>query len=383
MVGWNLVQTRRAALVAAVLVASGCFGGSSGPAEQTPISEPPTVPQQQIAPVPANLAANSKVHEVLQALHSLSQNEGAVLVGQSIGDIGFRIQEGLDDNFVALEEATGAVPAIMSLNYGYTPPSDGKLELSNAMLARHCTAGGIVSISINPNNPFTGGGPTDRSFADLDFVEIQRVGSTTFDAWRSYLDSVAAGLEGLRDEGVTVLWRPFHNMNTDEYWWSLNSVEFGILWRETFVYLTEVHDLDNLIWVFSPATQGNTSSVDSRYPGSAYVDVVAANHATADLASLERSGAYERLLTLSKPLALAEVGPRSENQSFDTTEVIRAIQEQYPAFAYFVFAHGERSPLATEYAAIVEQSNAAALMSHPAVLTLEKSADQFPACSSS
>ena len=71
--------------------------------------------------------------------------------------------------------------------------------------------------------------------------------------WMHELDILAAGLGELQDAGVVVLWRPFHEVNGDWFWWGGKKPETFIrVWRHMFDYFTKTKKLNNLLWVYGP-----------------------------------------------------------------------------------------------------------------------------------
>ena len=86
------------------------------------------------------------------------------------------------------------------------------------------------------------------------------------------LDTLAAGLKQLQDAGVVVLWRPFHEMNGDWFWWGGKNPEAFInVWRHMFDYFTKTRGLNNLLWVYGPNHGKKTAAY---YAGDGYTDVV-------------------------------------------------------------------------------------------------------------
>ena len=82
------------------------------------------------------------------------------------------------------------------------------------------------------------------------------------------MDAIAAQLTKLRDAGVPVLWRPLHEASGGWFWWGASGPEAYIkLYRLMYERFTEVHGLNNLIWVW------NGQSADW-YPGDDVVDVI-------------------------------------------------------------------------------------------------------------
>ncbi|MDT0264728.1 glycosyl hydrolase [Streptomyces sp. DSM 44915] len=120
------------------------------------------------------------------------------------------------------------------------------------------------------------------------------------------IDAIAVELTRLRDAGVPVLWRPLHEAEGGWFWWGAHGPEPAKeLWRIMYQRLTEVHELDNLLWVWN--------SVDPAwYPGDDVVDIVSADSYPAAGDHGPVSATYDRLVELGqdqKLVALTEVGP--------------------------------------------------------------------------
>ncbi len=89
-------------------------------------------------------------------------------------------------------------------------------------------------------------------------------------------------LKGPEGESVPVLFRPFHEMDGDWFWWGKPNVSnktFALLWQFTYNYLVKEKKVNNLLFVFSPCDrftkrEGEMGYLDY-YPGDACVDVLA------------------------------------------------------------------------------------------------------------
>ncbi len=82
------------------------------------------------------------------------------------------------------------------------------------------------------------------------------------------MDAIAEELKKLRDAGVVVLWRPLHEASGGWFWWGASGSEPYIqLYRLMYDRYTNLHGLDNLIWVW------NGQSADW-YPGDDVVDII-------------------------------------------------------------------------------------------------------------
>jgi hypothetical protein len=66
------------------------------------------------------------------------------------------------------------------------------------------------------------------------------------------LDKVAARLKTLQERDIPVLWRPLHEASGKWFWWGASGAEqYKALWEFMHEYLTNVKQLNNLIWVWN------------------------------------------------------------------------------------------------------------------------------------
>ena len=82
------------------------------------------------------------------------------------------------------------------------------------------------------------------------------------------IDVMAGELKKLQDAGVPILWRPLHEANGGWFWWGASGPEpYLQLYKLLYHRLTDVHGLNNLIWVWN----GQDAAW---YPGDEYVDII-------------------------------------------------------------------------------------------------------------
>ncbi len=131
--------------------------------------------------------------------------------------------------------------------------------------------------------------------------------------WRKQADNVARYLKQLQDAHVPVLWRPYHEMNGVWFWWCRHPGEQGFvkLWKMMYEYFTDYHKLNNLLWVWNANAPRDIPgdeaySYDEYFPGTEYVDVLAADVYHNDY----RQSHHDDIIKLAggKPVALGEVG---------------------------------------------------------------------------
>lgn len=82
------------------------------------------------------------------------------------------------------------------------------------------------------------------------------------------MDYMAGLLRPFCDKQVPILWRPFHEAEGNWFWWGAKGGEVaGKLWRIMYDRFTNIHHLNNLIWVWN-------SPVPEMYPGDDVVDII-------------------------------------------------------------------------------------------------------------
>jgi mannan endo-1,4-beta-mannosidase len=320
---------------------------------------------------PANPNASEDTRKVLSYIASLPDRpDRRVISGQyisyKIGSAG----GGYSGYVEALHNLTGKWVAIVGGDYGWGSTA-AEIAAGNPTLIDHWNAGGLVTICNHANNPWTGGNAWDLTSRDL--IELITPGTVVNETWMADLDKVATGLAELRDAGVVVLWRPFHEMTYSEcFWWDAGAhwgdpEPFKKMWKHMFNYFTHEKGLDNLLWVYAPADTDNWSPVDALYPGDAYVDIVGIDK-YADSLTFAGEG-YNKLVATGKPFALTETGPYpTRDGSWDNTNLINRIRSDYPKITFFLYWYSWTG----NKVAMVDNRNASALLNDPWVITRDE-----------
>lgn len=154
--------------------------------------------------------------------------------------------------------------------------------------------------------------------SDAEWEQLISPGSPIYKNWANQVDEIAVYLKQLEKAGIPILWRPYHEMNGGWFWWGHKRGDDGYtqLWKMLYQRLTEYHKLNNLIWVWNPNATNYAEDYHIYYPGSAYVDILAA-----DLYRTEyEQSFYQELVDLAdgKPVALGEVGPLPSPEVLDS-----------------------------------------------------------------
>nr|WP_245864732.1 PA14 domain-containing protein [Paenibacillus donghaensis] len=168
--------------------------------------------------------------------------------------------------------------------------------------------GGIVAMTFHANLPGTSydWSNVHRGLSQSEFNKYVTPGTPQYNNLIAQLDKVAVSLKRLRDAGVPVLWRPYHEMNGDWFWWG-RKTNFPDLWNIMYDRFVNVHKLNNLLWVWNPNAPNVWSDPYSHsYPGADKVDILAADIYENDY----QQNYYDSLLSLAagKPIAIGENG---------------------------------------------------------------------------
>lgn len=315
-----------------------------------------TIPEKLFPRNPVDSQASETTKKILKHFYDLSLNQKSnkFIIGQNIGAAD-KINLGSGDPvigkkkfFDSLEVETGKSPAYVGVGYtsGWTIDLN-KIKETNKLLVDEWSKGGLVEISLTPQNPWTGKSLKDFGTGKFDYDSLFMSGSESNKRWNGYLDDFAKGLDELQKEGVTVLWRPLAEMNGHWFWWSYNKTgraspdEYTKLWKYTFNYLTLKKGLHNLLWIYAPNSSAGNNKIkpaDYYYPGDDYVDIVALDYYSNNLAGLNSSGDYDAMVKTGKPMGLAEVGPADGTRaSFNNLTLLKVINEKYPNLIFAMY----------------------------------------------
>lgn len=96
--------------------------------------------------------------------------------------------------------------------------------------------------------------------------------------YTDYLDLVADYANAVKEDGITILFRPFHENTGSWFWWGAalcDEQAYINLYRYTVDYLKETKGVHNILYVYGPGSEAaNVAEYGARYPGDAYVDMI-------------------------------------------------------------------------------------------------------------
>jgi len=118
-------------------------------------------------------------------------------------------------------------------------------------------------------------GVINHPLSDAQWKQLITDGAGLNKTWKARLDVISVFLQDLKDSGVQVLWRPFHEMNQGAFWWGGRPGPQGTLrlYQITHDYMVGIKGLTNLIWVWD--VQDLDFTWADYNPGDGYWDVFA------------------------------------------------------------------------------------------------------------
>lgn len=193
-------------------------------------------------------------------------------------------------------ETTGKLPAMRGLDY-----MNNDFKGVNRRAIEWWNKGGLVTICWHTG--VNGSGYQESLDDNPDFDKLLTEGTAEYNAMMKSWDEAATALTELRDAGVPVLWRPFHEFDGKWFWWGKGDSEnFVKLWRLMYDKFTNEYGLTNLIWVLGYSGDVKTGW----YVGDEYCDIIGSD--TYDNSTNLK--AWKRLdaLNTNKPMAFHECG---------------------------------------------------------------------------
>lgn len=309
--------------------------------------------------------------------------DSLIVVGQACYPANLNTAQGYQTYFENLYTLTGKYPALLGLHFSQKRSQD--TTIINQLAINHWQKGGLVTVGMSFDNPFFDG--SDGSLAiDYGKIDLKKLLTSAPDskektAYRNQLMFVSKALLSLKKAGVTVIWRPFHEMNGNWFWWGLEDAkktakvsDFHLLWQDMHKTFAQL-GLDNLIWVFAPSNPWNQyvrNSLALLYPGNAFVDMVGMSIYKAPLPDFKEN--YETLKQFNKTIVIAESGDDIDNQGNKVLDEMDMLRKYRGKAGYFLqWASWQNSKLnVLVRRAIIDNPNSKEMMNHQWAVTLDE-----------
>jgi mannan endo-1,4-beta-mannosidase len=181
---------------------------------------------------------------------------------------------------------SGKTPVIYGTDWGFSKEGDKDSayvrQATVEELKKQYARGSIIAITwhaVRPteDEPVTFRKSVQGKLTDAEFEELITPGTVLYKRWCAQVDVIAGLLKQLGDAHVPVLFRPYHEMNGNWFWWGGRRGERGTkaIYRQLWDRFVNVHKLNNLIWVWNvdQPSLPDRQFVDF-FPGQQYVDVL-------------------------------------------------------------------------------------------------------------
>lgn len=259
---------------------------------------------------PSNPNAQDCVKRVMEYLAKISGD--SMITGQHTQDM-------VQPELKKIMEVTGKKPALLgfellsyspNINYYDTDADCIKEVIDNRGTLQKAwewaADKGLITFTWHWFSPLYG---RSKAFyaenTEFDASKAAIEGTPEYNAMISDIDMMAGILRPFCDKQIPILWRPFHEGEGTWFWWGAKGPEPLItLYRTVYDRFTNIHHLNNLIWVWnSPLKEG--------YPGDDVVDIISRDMYPSAHEHNDRRAEYEELLantSKDKIAAIAEIG---------------------------------------------------------------------------
>jgi hypothetical protein len=230
--------------------------------------------------LPADKKATRETIDLYNNLKKLL-NKGFMLGHQDdlAYGVGWKYEDGRSD----VKDVTGDYPAV----YGWEL---GRLELGKDInldsvpfdkiklfIAAIYDRGGVITISWHLNNPLTGKTAWDPEPGTVSSVLPGGKENVLYTSWLDKIAAFLVSLKGKNGEAIPVIFRPFHELNGNWFWWGGKNCtpdELKQLYRFTENYLRNTKNVHNLLYAYNTDKFYSRQEYLERYPGDDFVDVL-------------------------------------------------------------------------------------------------------------
>lgn len=282
---------------------------------------------------PCNPNAQKCVKDVMTYLCDITYNK--VITGQ-------HTQSMAQEELHYIEDITGKQPALLGFELLSYSPNINYLDTDEACMTEitdnfgtlkraweWAQAKGLITFTWHWFSPLGGRSKAFYSYnTDFDASKAVIDGTPENKAFISDLDTMAGILRPFCDREIPILWRPFHEGDGNWFWWGVKGPEtLKKLYRMMYDRYTNVHGLNNLIWVWN-------SPVPECYPGDDVVDIISRDMYTKPHEHTSFVAQYNELLQITKQPKLVLIGESGILPSVDAI-----IEEKVGWVSYMIWSH--------------------------------------------
>ncbi|MFL5741540.1 MAG: glycoside hydrolase family 26 protein [Flavisolibacter sp.] len=193
--------------------------------------------------------------------------------------VGWKYERGRSD----IKDVTGDYPAV----YGFEL---GRLELGHKVnldsvpfdqiknfIRTAYERGGVITLSWHLNNPLSGKTAWDPAPGTVASILPGGEKNALYKTWLDKVADFLLDLKGKKGEYIPIIFRPFHELNGNWFWWGRSHCspeELKQLYQFTESYLRDVKNIHHLLYAFNTDRFNSTDEYLERYPGNDWVDIV-------------------------------------------------------------------------------------------------------------
>ncbi len=207
--------------------------------------------------------------------------------------------------------------------------------------------GRVLAATWHADNPVTGGGFDDRSWTSVgELLDPSSDASARF--WPQY-DRVLTQALRFQDQGVTVIFKPFHEASGHWFWWGVpDPATYKRLFAQlqSRAYARGVH---NLLWGYAANPQRFDADADPVALLPVAVDIVGIDVYDEPGAQALTVTDYETLDALAPRMAFTEVGPRDSTSGDWSPEVITDTLRRDGLYATYAMLWRDDPPPGNRY----------------------------------
>ncbi len=256
---------------------------------------------------PVNPNAQECVKNLLKYFSDISCDK--VVTGQ-------HTQTMAQEELYKIEEITGKQPALLGFELLSYSPNINYLDTDEACMTEiernygtlkraweWAEQKGLITFTWHWFSPLGG---RSKSFysrnTDFDASKAVIDGTPENIALLSDMDMMAALLRPFCDKGIPILWRPFHEGDGNWFWWGAKGADtVKKLYRMMYDRYTNLHGLNNLIWVWN-------SQKPEFYPGDDVVDIISRDIYPPQHVHASQSEMYYELQKITEQPKIAMIG---------------------------------------------------------------------------
>lgn len=213
-------------------------------------------------PVSQNAQKNEKTMEVFNYLKSIYGKQ--IMSCQQQMDLNKTFEDK-----VYYMGTDGNLPAMKGFDFIFCTGSYQDFSMTDAAIKWSKESGGLVTFTWHWNVPRDIDDPDKGwAFYQEDIINwnpqnVTTPGTKEYEQAIHDIDLIASELQRMEKEGVTVLFRPFHEASGAWFWWGLQQADkvaikegtyndtFQKLWYMMYDRMENYHKLTNLIWVWN------------------------------------------------------------------------------------------------------------------------------------